>query len=127
MDKYKTMENIANSFHAARKIRDLQSNLLREAPPEVKQSSIQLLNEILKTIGEHPPVSHKQNIQSVVDKSTQYTNTYRNLKNHLESLNSKKAGSHELARSLQIITPVLPNQHKIMVEKMLRILEVIYS
>lgn len=128
MGENNTLNSIANGFNAARKIYKIKSTTLRnDYSTTVNQSIMSYFIEALQVICDYSPKNDKQFLREVINKSTLYSNTYLGLRNHVNNTYNQKMTVKNLARTLEIIHPVLQNQNKLIVEKILKIYEVINS
>jgi hypothetical protein len=127
MERNELLQQLANSINAAVKIKTLGSLLDKERSETayVRPSEIHIICEMLKTIAAYSPERYKSNINNSIELSNHYFNTYKNLKNHLKSANSRKLNSVEIMQTLKLVKPVLPNRHKSVVEKIQNVYEII--
>ena len=128
MDKYKKLENITNALQAAGKIKSVyRSDVRSEAGTSVRQDNVCLLCDALRIITELSPRKNEKNIAEVIDKSSLYSNTYRNLKQHLRSADSRDMNREALVKTLNIIKPFLSGRHTLFVDKLSKIHEILKS
>lgn len=127
MDRYKSWDNMASSFYAADKIIKLVRSPHRESSTSVIESNYSTIVEILRIISEHSPGVHKQLLSNIVGKSDLYNNTYRSLKTEFSSSSSNNLSLENISKTLAIIKPTLNNKHKVAVDKILKIYEIITS
>ena len=128
-DKYKTLNNIANGIHAANRIHEIHnSSLKRGSEVSDRRESVSNLNEVLKVLADYSPDAHSSKIGSVLGKSSSYSNTYRDLKQHLNILQSRKRIDRELLmRTLEVIKPMVGSNKKSTIDKALKIHEILKS
>ena len=129
MDRYQKLEQITNGINAAYKIRSA-GNLLAQRDSENRQeiNNVDLLIKMLSVIAEYSPESHRDTFNENLQKSTLYHNTYRNLKQHIKNIQSNRhLDSDGLAKTLEIVKPILTKDRRNIVEKMLQIHEIIKS
>jgi len=129
MDKYQKLEQITNGINAAYKIKSA-GNLLTERDSENhrKTINVDLLIKMLSIIAEYSPESQRDTFYENLQKSTVYHNTYRNLKQHIKNIQTNRhLDSEGLAKTLEIVKPILAKDRRNLVEKMLQIHEILKS
>lgn len=128
MNKNKKFEHLANGFHAAGKINNMRrSNLRGDSSNSFSSSNITVLSEMLQTIAEYSPDSHRGSLEGTIYKSNEYINTYRNLKNHFRSVSNQKINTESFVRTLDLVKPVVNNNQQVLIEKILKVYEIIRS
>jgi hypothetical protein len=124
MDKRKKLDNIANGFYAAGKIRDVyQSNLRSDNTAAVRASSTDLLGQILNIITQYSPEKHQEPLKRTLQKSSTYIETYKSLKQHMKTPESRSMSRHNFVHTLMLMSPILSNRRQLMVEKVLKLYE----
>ncbi|MDP4182800.1 MAG: hypothetical protein Q8942_17150 [Bacillota bacterium] len=131
MDRNKTLESMSNALAAANKILDLKNsslhNDLSSNTRSTRNIQFNTLCEMLNTLASYSPPKYKDVISNSVAISSRYRDTYKKLQQHKNSRSNEKIDSREILKTLEILKPVLPNQHKTVVEKIQKIYEIIYS
>jgi hypothetical protein len=128
MSENNTVNSIANGFNAARKIYKIKNTSVRnDYSTTVNQSIVSYVIEALQVICDYSPENGKQFLREVINKSNLYNNTYLGLRDHVYDTYNQKITVKNLARTLEIIHPVLQNRNKLIVEKILKIYEIINS
>lgn len=128
MNRNKSLEHIANSFHAAGKIQSLRNSVLKEdSRMSVTQDRISLLQEALQVIAEYAPDPHKSALGDTLHRGSVYNNTYRDLKQHFKVVQEQGMNSDHLIRTLDIMKPVLSNRSRNLIEKVMKIYEILNS
>jgi hypothetical protein len=128
MSENNTVNSIANGFNAARKIYKIKNTSVRnDYSTTVNQSIVSYVIEALQVICDYSPENSKKFLREIINKSNLYNNTYLGLRNHVYDTYNQKMTVKNLARTLEIINPVLQNQNKLIVEKILKIYEIINS
>lgn len=128
MDRKYILESIANSITATKRIRDLRNSTLRnDRDSSVKPSLTYVYSEILKTIAEYSPSRQKNALMKSVELSNLYRNTYKDLSSHLSLTRAGKIAPDQIIKTLAIVKPVLPNQHKTIIDKIQKIYEIIIN
>ncbi|MCX8132052.1 MAG: hypothetical protein N3I35_18385 [Clostridia bacterium] len=126
MARYRSYNSIANSFYAADRIRNIVKSPLRDTEESsIMESSYSAIIEILKVLSEFSPERHKGMLDTVVEKSRLYNDTYRNLKKHINSSRSKGIDIGGIIKTLAIIKPTLDNRHRATADKILKIYEIL--
>jgi hypothetical protein len=128
MSENNTVNSIANGFNAARKIYKIKSTTSRsDYSTTVNRSIVPYVIEALQVICDYSPENSKKFLREIINKSNLYNNTYLGLRDHVYDTYNQKITVKNLARTLEIINPVLQNQNKLIVEKILKIYEIINS
>ncbi len=127
MDRKRSLENLSNGLNAAKKLLDLKNASLRVDPnSEVKPNQIDTIYQMLDTIASYSPQEYKKVLNKSIAISNNYRSTYRNLKQQINN-NNRGPSSGEIIKTLEIVKPILPNNHRAMVEKIQQIYKIIYS
>jgi len=128
MDRYKKLDNIANSIHAASRINSIRnSRLLRDDDSNIKNNNISTLYEILDTIAHYSPQSYRDSFSQRLYECKSCSNVYRDLKQHLKTSDSRRNGTDFYLKALETLAPVLGNRERSMLDKIRRIYEIINS
>mgnify|MGYP000918282395 CR=1 FL=1 len=128
MDRYKKLEAIANGFYAASRIQKILNTDFETSPgTSVRYSSFDKISEIFNIIDKYSPESYRQNVSGIVKKSMRYSRVYKDLKQHLYSARNKKADRDMFINTLKVIRPILNNRQILIVDKFLKIAEILYS
>jgi len=136
----KKLETIANGFYAASKIQNIYNNNIKsnsETRSAADKNSA--LREILEIIAQYSPNSYRNSISEAMSKSAAFSDTYRNLKNHLNrykngsnmNRNSTEATNMPTAegviRALDIIKPAAGEQSSYLIDKIIKIYDILKS
>ncbi|NSW89514.1 MAG: hypothetical protein HPY74_02330 [Firmicutes bacterium] len=131
MDKRKNLQSIANAIYAADKIR----NILKDpntrnsyTPGKRAYNNISVFGEVIRVIADYLPNSNNyrgNSLKEMVDKSAIYINTYKKLKQQLISARNGKLNKNKLVETLAIVRPLLKNERKVIVDKVLKIYEIL--
>ena len=115
MDKYRKLEQITNGINAAYKIKSAGNSFTRkDSENREKKNNVDLLIQMLSVIAEYSPESQRDTFSNNLQKSTVYHNTYRNLKQHIENIQTnRQLDSDGLARTLEIVKPILAKTDEI--------------
>ena len=125
MENNNTLEYIANGFHAAHRIRNLYtSNINRSSELSVLPSDITTLSEVLKIICDYLPEINKAPLNRAIDQSNLYSEAIRNLKKHVATSRGQKFDMNNVARTLSIVQPLLGDNHKALLQKLIKIYEI---
>lgn len=127
MDRKRSLENLSNGLNAAKKLLELKNASLRvDLDSEVKPNQIDTFYQMLDTIASYSPPKYKKVLNESIAISNNYRSTYRNLRQQLNN-NNRGPSSGEIIKTLEIVKPILPNNHRAMVEKIQLIYKIIYS
>lgn len=142
MDKYKKLENITNALQAAGKIKGVYRAPEYNNPKKAiengsradvnggradENSSICRFCDALRIIGKYSPGLNRSRFGETIDRSAQYSNTYRNLKRQIRMLNSRGMNRETLIQTLNVIKPLLSGRSVYFVDKISRIHEILKS
>lgn len=128
MDKYKALEYIANGIHAANKIQDVyKSTLHRDSNTLIRPDNFTMLNQVLQILTEHSPEIHKRKFEEALSKSSEVSNTYRNLKRHFKVVKNQRMNKDLFLETLSVLKPIVDNRRKAMIDKAIRIHEILNS
>ncbi len=126
MNRYNLWDNIANGFNAANKVRDVYNSSLREEQNlSVRASNVTLLLQMLSAISEYSPEPHREVISRAVDRCNLYNCTYKDLKRHFGSMRGQSPSFRNFTETLGIIRPILDNGNKSVIDKILKIYEIL--
>lgn len=129
MNKYQKLEQITNGINAAYKIQNARNSLNRKSPEERQETSnVDLLLQMLSVIAQYSPETHRNSLSDRLEKSTVYHDTYKNLKQHIKSIQSdRQVNSEGIVRTLEIVKPVVDKDKRSAIEKVLQIHEILKS
>lgn len=128
MDKTTKLQNITNSINAAARIQKAYKSSMRTGSnTSVMPNRMSVLCEILSTIAESFPTPNRTAMTEAIHKSSQYHDTYRNLKNHILNLKDKRMDRDGFINTLQVLFPLLNASQAANVGKMLKIHEILKS
>lgn len=130
MDNSKYLQSIANGIYAADKVRNLlkTTNTRSNNTSEMVAHTISVLGEIIKVIADYLPAENSyrgSNIQEIINRSTVYGNTYSQLKQHLFNAKEGRLKQGRILETLEIVSPLLKDEPKITIDKVLKIYEII--
>ncbi len=129
MNKYQKLEQITNGINAAYKIRSA-TNSLNQRGSESQQeiNNVELLMQMLSVIAQYSPEPQRNSLNDRLEKTTIYQNTYKNLKQHLKSMQSERhVDSDGFVKTLEIVKPVINGEKRNIIEKVLQIHEILKS
>ena len=121
MNRYKTLENIANGIHAANKIKALRKAANTDSRTSVRSGNTSIISEALRSIAEYSPGGFRNSLGEVNQKCCQYCDTYRNLKQHLSTEKAGGINKDRFVQSLSILEPVLDNRKRNIISKIMKI------
>ena len=128
MDRYKKLEAIANGFYAASRIQNaLSTDIETNSGASVRSSTLDRISEVLNIIDKYSPESFRQNVSGIVSKSMRYSRAYKDIKQHLYFARDKKIDRDMFINTLKVMKPILNNKQILIVNKFLKIAEILYS
>lgn len=129
MNKYQKLEQITNGINAAYKIRSVTNSLnQRDSESRQETNNVEILMQILSIIAQYSPEPQRNSLNDRLEKATVYQNTYKNLKQHLKSMRSERhVDSDGVAKTLEIVKPIIVGERRNIIEKALQIHEILKS
>ncbi|MCX7710649.1 MAG: hypothetical protein N2484_12480 [Clostridia bacterium] len=122
MNKYQLLESIANSIHAANRIKSLQSQTRDNAArSSIPIDNIALLSEIIQSVAQYSPQNYRSPLSDTSNICRQYCNTYRSFKQHIRSARRQGVNKETFVTSLSILEPVLDHRKKAAIAKIMKI------
>ncbi len=126
MERHQLIEQITNGFNAASKIRKMyNSPLQRNEDTAVNKSRVAIMQEALQILGNHSPGPVGNDLEATLRSVSVYFDTYMNLKRHLSENRNGPGNTERFAGGLGIVRPALSNRQKTMIDKMLKIYEIL--
>ncbi len=132
MDRYAKLEQITGGLNAVNKMRkavEKNNSQKRDDSPEAQRdNSMCLIKDILNVIGEYSSSTRQGgSLINAVGKCDSLSCTYKDLKNHLRTMDSRGPSGEGILKTLDLIRPALDSKSKTTIEKMLKIIEIINS
>lgn len=128
MNRNRKLEHLANGFNAAGKINNMRKSQSRDdSNNSLSPNNLNAIREMLQTIAEFSPEYHRKPLEGTIYKSNEYINTYRDLKHHFRSVSKQRVDAESFVKTLGIIKPVVNNNQQVMIEKLLRVYEILKS
>ncbi|HHW47760.1 MAG TPA: hypothetical protein GXX14_03970 [Clostridiaceae bacterium] len=128
VDRYKKLEAIANGFYAASRIQKALNSDFETSPgTSVRSSTLDKIYEVFNIIDKYSPESYRRNVSDIVKKSFRYSRAYKDIKQHLYSARNKKADKDMFINTLKVLKPILSNKQIMLVDKFIKITEILYS
>lgn len=126
MDKYRTLDQLANSFNAIRRMQEIRGMTVRsDDRSSVRPSNSYILTEMLKVIRDYSPSPRKEALDQAINKTSLYSTAYANLKQHIRTSSRQNFNLDDAARALSILTPVMSSSKRVIADKLLRIYEIL--
>jgi len=129
MDRNQKLEQITNGINAAYKIKNVRDSLTQNDSNDRQEiNNVDFLMQMLSVIAEYSPEPHNNTISKKLEKSAVYHNTYKNLKQHIKDIQTNRQVDTEgLAKTLEIVRPILDGDKRSFVDKMLQIQKILKS
>lgn len=130
MNKYEKLESITNGINAANKIRTLQSSTLSQRSDTSNNiDTAALLSQMLSIIAQYSPNTDRGNLLNErLDKTRMYSEAYKGLKHEIRDIKSNnRVGKEDIIKTLHILQPVVDTRRQTMIEKLLRIQQILDS
>lgn len=127
-NRYKKLNTIANGINAVSKIQEVISSSPGNNPKTtVREDKKTTLIDILHIIAEYSPDRSGNLLSDILNRSEQYCDSYKNVKLHLNSTRNQRVNRQNFINTLSVIKPLLDNRNKVMINKVLRIYEILFS
>lgn len=128
MENVLTLENITKGLLTITKIREmLNSNLREEDGVAVKQDKLTVANETLQLIAEFLPAMRGGSFTDALQKSSNYSRAYREIKGHVRGTRNTKTDFSKVAKTMKVVAPILDNRQKIYFDKLIKIMDILDS
>lgn len=128
MEKTRRLEQIANGIQAANKIQQVYRSTLRnDDTSTVRADRKAALFDILGIIAEFSPDTYRSILGDTIDKSHMFGEAYRNIKHHLRVSRNQSINREMLVQTLGHIRPIVGNRRKALIDKVLKIYEILNS
>lgn len=128
MDRNKVLEHITKGLQAASKIQKVYNSSLRSnSNTSVRAGNKSMLADIIGIIAEHSPDTHKRTLEEALSRSYQYSEAYSHIKQHLRTVRNQKMNKENFIETLNVVRPILSNRRKALVDKVMKIFEIINS
>ncbi len=123
----KSLTHAANGIHAANMIHKLGNAKYNESNMALNPSSASTIIEMFRVLTDYAPDYHKALLGQATETSKRYLDAYKGLKEHYRSNSRKAFRKEDLITTLKIIKPVLGSNRTDMVEKIIKIYEILYQ
>lgn len=122
------LQQVTNGFQAASKIKSVSRRSLSDDDgTTVMPGNVHRLNEMLQIIAEHSPDLHRTALGDTLQKSGEYYKVYRDLKQHFKFARGQRMNMDILLKTLTAVRPSLSHDSKAMIDKILKIYEILKS
>lgn len=126
--KSERLQAIADGINAANKIHNIyKSGLLSDSRTVIRDGRLAMINDILQVIAGNSPERSANLLKETLEKTTVFSDTYRNLKRHMTLARNRSMNSGDLVETLNIIKPALSSQQKVLVDKVIKLFDVIIN
>ncbi len=127
-DKYNILESIANGIYAAGKIQDTyRSRQQRNSESTVFPDNVSTLNRLLQILADYSPQMHRGKLGEAISKSNELSSAYKDLKRHFSTARNQKIDKDLIIKTLNTVKPIVNNRRKTVLDKALRIHEILNS
>jgi hypothetical protein len=127
-DKLRTLDNIANGIHAANKVQQIYRSRLNKRQGEIKGTdNLDTLNEIIRILTSYSPNTHRGRLNNALIKGGELSNTYHSFKQHFSLMRSQRMNRDLFIKTLDVIKPVVDSRKRNLLDKALKIHEILNS
>lgn len=127
-NKYKKLEYITNGICAASKINEIYNSRIQTRDgSSIMPGRLSMLNEILNIIAQYSPTRQGSLLGDAANKSTEYSEAYRNIKHQINSVRSNGIDADTVINTLKHVKPLLRGQQLHTIDKIIRIYDIIKS
>lgn len=124
----KKLEAISNGFIAASKIQQALNPINNDdSRMTVKRDSLDSINEIINIINLHSPGSYRNGAIDAAKKSMEYSKAYKDIKQYFNTRKNERLDNESFINTVKVMKPILTNQHKVIIDKFLKITEILYQ
>jgi hypothetical protein len=129
MENSVKIEAITNGLLTLQKIRDLYKKDQRTAEDgtEIHPDRLMLMRETLSAVAELMPRTRSGLYSSAFDQGTRFSSAYRELKHHVGGMSRGTPAQEDIFRTFKLILPVLDYKHRIYMDKVVRIIDILMS
>lgn len=133
MENSLKMETITNGLLTLQKVRELYKKNQRSAEDGVESDGdlhpdrLMLMRELLSTVTEFIPQTRSGMFSSAFDQGTRFSSAYRELKRHVGGMSRGNPAQEDIFRTLKLLLPVLDFRHKVYMDKVVRIIDILMS
>lgn len=131
MDNSLKLETITNGLLTLQKIKDLYNNGHRSDEANdgsyVKPDKLVMMRDVLSSVSEFLPQTRSGIFSSAFDQGTRFSSAYRELKHHVGGISRGAPAQADVFRTLKLLLPVLDFRHKIYMDKLVKIIEILIS
>ena len=127
MDNKLSLENITMLLQAADKIRNLRSDLRRQDTLSVSLGKLSMIQEAMQIVSGYLPETHRLPFNNALKLSNNYCGTYCSLKKHMREIAGQKPDVGHVLSTLKVVMPMLENQNRVPLRKVVSILEAMRS
>ena len=131
MENSLKIESITNGILTIQKIRDLYKNGQRLAEGSSNNSvhpdKLMLMREVLSTVAELLPQTRSGIFSNAFEQGTRFSGAYRELKRQVGSMSRGTPRQEDFFKTLRLLLPILDLKHKVYMDKLVRIVDVLMS
>ncbi|NLK86162.1 MAG: hypothetical protein GX279_01545 [Clostridiaceae bacterium] len=127
------IEAITNGLLTLQKVRDLYKNDHRSTEgdddinDDVHPDKLMLMREVLTAVTEFMPRTRSGTFSSAFDQGTRFSSAYRDLKHHIGGMSRGGPAQEDIFRTFKLLLPVLDFRHRIYVDKVVKIIDILMS
>lgn len=133
MENSLKLETITNCLLTLQKVRDLYRKDQRSAEDgadtgeDVHPDKLMLMREVLTAVSDLMPRTRSGLYSSAFDQGARFSSAYRELKRHVGSMSRGTPAQEDIFRTFKLILPVLDYRHRIYMDKVVKIIDILTS
>ena len=128
MDKYKKLETITNGLNAAHKIMTLQTSAINQRSKDSTKITPALLSQMLQVIAQYSPDKNKIPLTRSLEQTNRCSKAITELKEEVLNIREKnKIYKDDVIKTLHILKPIVDPNRQTIIEKILKIQEILNS
>jgi hypothetical protein len=131
MESSLKIETITNGLLTLQKVRELYKQQHRSTEDSTygpfRPDKLMLVRDVLSSVTEFLPQTRSGMFSSAFDQGTRFSSAYRELKRHIGIISRGTPAQEDLFRTLKLILPVLDLRHKIYMDKVVKIIDILMS
>jgi hypothetical protein len=127
-EDYKSLNMITNCFLAAEQIRKVNRQPLNEGEyRSVIPGNEDALYQILSIIANYSPEKYKKPLTETISKVDVYRKSYKGLKRNISTMRDQGFNRNQFIEILSLMQPVLDTRKQNMINKILKLIELLDS
>lgn len=125
------IENVTNGLLTIQKLKQLYKPAKRQEDDE-DLSNVQLdrlfaLQETLTAVSGFLPETRGTSFSEAFKQGNRYSSAYRGIKQQVRNMDGNRVDSAQILKSLKLVTPILSSRHRLYMDKVVKIFDILQS